>query len=75
MAEKTALINRITAWVIDNGIAQAARWQQQGLDFNLALNVSAADLDRPALPTCCSVAWIATSWTHAGWKSNSPKAQ
>ncbi|WP_372390565.1 putative bifunctional diguanylate cyclase/phosphodiesterase [Xanthomonas sp. NCPPB 3582] len=47
MAEKTALINRITAWVIDNGIAQAARWQQQGLDFNLALNVSAADLDRP----------------------------
>ena len=47
MAEKTALINRITAWVIDKGIAQAARWQQQGLDFNLALNVSAADLDRP----------------------------
>ncbi|MFC0155864.1 putative bifunctional diguanylate cyclase/phosphodiesterase [Xanthomonas dyei] len=47
MAEKTALINRITAWVIDNGIAQAARWQQQGLDFNLALNVSAGDLDRP----------------------------
>ncbi|APP73912.1 sensor domain-containing phosphodiesterase [Xanthomonas vesicatoria ATCC 35937] len=47
MAEKTALINRITAWVIDNGIAQAARWQEQGLDFNLALNVSAADLDRP----------------------------
>lgn len=47
MAEKTALINRITAWVIDNGIAQAARWQRQGLDFNLALNVSAADLDRP----------------------------
>ncbi|MCW2036896.1 EAL domain-containing protein [Xanthomonas campestris pv. raphani] len=47
MAEKTALINRITAWVIDQGIAQAARWQQQGLDFNLALNVSAADLDQP----------------------------
>lgn len=47
MAEKTALINRITAWVIDHGVAQAARWQQQGLDVNLALNVSAADLDRP----------------------------
>ncbi|KAB7766482.1 putative bifunctional diguanylate cyclase/phosphodiesterase [Xanthomonas maliensis] len=47
MAEKTALINRITAWVIDHGIAQAAQWQRQGLDLNLALNVSAIDLDQP----------------------------
>lgn len=47
LAEKTALIRRITLWVLENGIAQAGRWHRAGHRFMVSLNVSAADLDQP----------------------------
>lgn len=49
LAEKTALIERITPWVVDEALRQAGTWQRQGLNLSVALKVSAADLDRPGL--------------------------
>ncbi|AJC44577.1 sensor domain-containing phosphodiesterase [Xanthomonas sacchari] len=46
LAEKTALMSRITAWVLRTGIAQAALWQQRGYRFSVSLNVSAVDLEQ-----------------------------
>ncbi|MFC6838825.1 sensor domain-containing phosphodiesterase [Xanthomonas theicola] len=46
LAEKTALMSRVTAWVLQAGIAQAALWQQRGHGFSVALNVSAVDLEQ-----------------------------
>jgi EAL domain-containing protein (putative c-di-GMP-specific phosphodiesterase class I)/GGDEF domain-containing protein len=46
LAEKTALMGRVTAWVLQAGIAQAALWQRQGHRFGVSLNVSAMDLEQ-----------------------------
>ena len=46
LAEKTALMSRVTTWVLRTGIAQAALWQQQGHHFSVSLNVSAVDLEQ-----------------------------
>ncbi|MET0320858.1 MAG: sensor domain-containing phosphodiesterase [Duganella sp.] len=48
LAEKTALIGDITAWVLDAALAQAARWHADGLRLTVSLNVSALDLSGPA---------------------------
>lgn len=45
LAEKTALVRRLTQWVLHEGFSQAAHWQKSGHDFTVALNVSAVDLD------------------------------
>lgn len=47
LAEKTALIDRITGWVMDEAMRQASVWQQRGWRLPVAFNVSAVDLDRP----------------------------
>ncbi|WP_369932869.1 putative bifunctional diguanylate cyclase/phosphodiesterase [Xanthomonas tesorieronis] len=46
LAEKTALMSRVTAWVLQAGIAQAALWQRQGHRFSVSLNISAVDLEQ-----------------------------
>jgi EAL domain-containing protein (putative c-di-GMP-specific phosphodiesterase class I) len=50
LAEETGNIRRLTRWVLEVGIEQAARWQASGLDLRVALNVSARDLDDVELP-------------------------
>jgi diguanylate cyclase (GGDEF)-like protein len=50
LAEETGNIRRLTRWVLEVGIEQAARWQASGLDLRVALNVSARDLDDIELP-------------------------
>ncbi len=45
LAEKTALMRRITQWVLRTAFAQAAKWQMAGHTFTVAVNVSAIDLD------------------------------
>jgi EAL domain-containing protein (putative c-di-GMP-specific phosphodiesterase class I) len=50
LAEETGNIRRLTRWVLAAGIEQAGRWQAQGRDLRLALNVSARDLDDVDLP-------------------------
>jgi len=50
LAEETGNIRRLTRWVLEAGIEQAARWQGSGLDLRVALNVSARDLEDIELP-------------------------
>jgi len=44
LAEKTALIGDITAWVVRAALAQAEIWHGAGLRLTVSLNVSALDL-------------------------------
>ncbi|PVZ13776.1 MULTISPECIES: bifunctional diguanylate cyclase/phosphodiesterase [unclassified Pseudomonas] len=44
LAEKTALMEPLSLWVLKHVVEQAARWQRQGLHFRVAINVSAPDL-------------------------------
>jgi len=48
LAEKTALIGAITAWVARAALAQAQLWQAAGQRLTVSLNVSALDLATPA---------------------------
>ncbi|WP_432377378.1 sensor domain-containing phosphodiesterase [Duganella sp. P38] len=45
LAEKTALMRQMTAWVLRTALSQAEAWQRSGLGICVALNVSALDLD------------------------------
>lgn len=47
LAEKTALIGDITAWVLRAALAQAELWQAAGRRLTVSLNVSALDLVTP----------------------------
>jgi len=45
IAESLGLTAKLTDWLLDTGLAQLARWRQQGSgDLRLAVNVSAADV-------------------------------
>lgn len=48
-AEQAGLIGAITDWVVEAVITQIDRWQQQGFDAQVAINLSARDLSRPHL--------------------------
>ncbi|MBP1475904.1 EAL domain-containing protein [Frateuria sp. MAH-13] len=50
MAEDTGNIQRLTRWALAAGIAQASRWHARGLFLNVAVNLSARDLEEPELP-------------------------
>jgi diguanylate cyclase (GGDEF)-like protein len=43
-AEQTGFIRRITRWVLDRAMAQAAEWHRAGKSLPLAVNISADDL-------------------------------
>lgn len=43
--EQTSLAKPATAWVLDTAMRQLRQWQRQGLDFQLSINVSAANLE------------------------------
>lgn len=49
LAEQSHLIRDISRWVISAGLKQLSQWHQQGLLFNLQINISARDLDEAAL--------------------------
>ncbi|MCB1658748.1 MAG: EAL domain-containing protein [Pseudomonadales bacterium] len=51
LAEQTGNIRFLTLWAIDTALAQAAKWQQQGLEIEVAVNISAVDLQDPLLIT------------------------
>ena len=50
LAEETGNIRRLTRWALAAGIAQAQQWAAAGRDLQLSINLSARDLDDPALP-------------------------
>lgn len=47
--EQTALIDKLTVWVLREGLQQLRQWQHHGHDFLLAINVSAHTLHNPRL--------------------------
>jgi EAL domain-containing protein (putative c-di-GMP-specific phosphodiesterase class I) len=50
LAERTGNIRRLSGWVLDQGIAQAAEWARRGQPLRTSINLSARDLDDAALP-------------------------
>ena len=44
IAEQTGQIKALTRWVFVTALAQYNTWQQQGIDLNIAINVSAENL-------------------------------
>jgi diguanylate cyclase (GGDEF)-like protein len=49
IAESTGLIDPLTDWVLENAIAQIARWRRTGVMLDVAVNVSARNLRSEAL--------------------------
>lgn len=50
LAEHSGLIALVTDWMIDQVMAQLAKWQQQHIQMKVAINLSANDLLNPELP-------------------------
>jgi diguanylate cyclase (GGDEF)-like protein len=48
-AERTGAIRLLTSWVLGSAFRQLRDWQDAGLDLELAVNLSAADLMDPGL--------------------------
>ncbi len=44
LAERTGLVQLLTTWVLDAALEQAAAWRADGLDLDIAVNVSVKDL-------------------------------
>jgi predicted signal transduction protein with EAL and GGDEF domain len=50
LAEETGNVRHLTRWVLREGIAQAARWRDAGINLEIAINLSARDLSDARLP-------------------------
>ncbi|MEH6442469.1 MAG: EAL domain-containing protein [Oceanospirillaceae bacterium] len=48
VAEQTGQINDLTCWVLKTAIDQYNRWLAMGMDFNIAINISAENFRDPA---------------------------
>ena len=49
LAESSDLIRLISDWVLEKTISQIAKWQAQGIDMVVSINLSARDLLNPSL--------------------------
>ncbi|AZG72510.1 putative bifunctional diguanylate cyclase/phosphodiesterase [Shewanella livingstonensis] len=49
LAEQTGMIDLLSTWVLDNVLAQQAKWRNMGVYVNVAINLSSTDLDNPNL--------------------------
>jgi diguanylate cyclase (GGDEF)-like protein len=47
ISEHLGLIDRLTGFVLERAIGQAAAWRRDGLDFDVAINISARNLLEP----------------------------
>jgi EAL domain-containing protein (putative c-di-GMP-specific phosphodiesterase class I)/ActR/RegA family two-component response regulator len=50
LAEETSLIGPLTEWVASAAIRQTAAWRRQGLDLDVAINISAKNAQDITLP-------------------------
>jgi diguanylate cyclase (GGDEF)-like protein len=50
IAEHTGLIRELTAYVLKAAVEQARRWQDEGRELSVAVNISPADLLDPSFP-------------------------
>jgi EAL domain-containing protein (putative c-di-GMP-specific phosphodiesterase class I)/GGDEF domain-containing protein len=46
LAEATDHVHKLTEWVLESALAQAAIWDRQGLDLTLAINISPHNLSQ-----------------------------
>jgi EAL domain-containing protein (putative c-di-GMP-specific phosphodiesterase class I) len=44
LAEQTGLIKPLTLWVLEHAVQQSVRWRQQGIELNIAVNLSVYNL-------------------------------
>lgn len=51
LAEQSGLMPPLTRWVIADVLKEAASWKTQGIDLNMAVNLSAYDLANDDLPS------------------------
>ena len=49
LAEETGNIRRLTQWVLDTGLRQAADWGRRGMRIRMSVNLSVRDLGDPLL--------------------------
>jgi diguanylate cyclase (GGDEF)-like protein len=49
-AESTGRIRQVTQWMLEQAVATLARWQRNGIELTLAVNVSTLDLQDSRLP-------------------------
>ncbi len=50
LAEQSGNIQRLTAWCLEQAIAQCSVWRQEGITLTVAVNLSARDLPNRRLP-------------------------
>jgi len=50
LAERTGLIRKLTEWVLETAFAQSARWRAAGRPLDVAVNLSARNLQDSDLP-------------------------
>ena len=50
LAERASVMPDLSRWVLGAAIAQLGAWQREGLDFSVAVNLSAADFADGGLP-------------------------
>ncbi len=51
VAESSGLIRPLTRWVLDAVMSQCAEWRREGLELNVAVNLSPVQLDDPTIVT------------------------
>ncbi len=56
LLEPTELVHRLTEWVLDEALAQAARWRREGVALQVSVNLSARSLVRPGLAATVAAA-------------------
>ncbi|NHC47503.1 EAL domain-containing protein [Motilibacter sp. K478] len=61
VAEESGLIREVGAWVLEEAVAQSARWQALGVDLQVSVNLSARQLADPALRD-----WVTTALARHG---------
>jgi EAL domain-containing protein (putative c-di-GMP-specific phosphodiesterase class I) len=50
LVERTALVDRLAAWVVDQALRDARSWADEGFGIRVAINLSARNLHDPGLP-------------------------
>ena len=71
-AERTGLLKPLTTWVIDAALRQLYAWQRDGLDMQVAVNVSVESLRDPDFPSQLSTAldaWGGCRRRNCSWRS------
>ncbi|HEX9146261.1 MAG TPA: EAL domain-containing protein, partial [Candidatus Binatia bacterium] len=64
-AEKGGLVHTLTLWVLRAAVNQARQWKDAGIDIDIAVNVSARDLEDESFPEYIAKLCAATKIPHS----------